>query len=302
MTEVAKLVDSAPTPSNDRRSRRSLQRKSALPQAGALQRGLAILCAFLPDGSTLSLAELCNRTGLPKSTTVRLLKDLEEAGFVERDQLGQYGIGLRAFEVGHAYSVERSIRQVAEPILTQLAATTSQASNLAVLDRGQVIHLVTCQPNRPFRLYTPLGYRDYAHYSGLGKVLLADLPETELNEVISRLGLPRRTEKTITDPVQFKAHLREVVAQGYGCDDEESAIGLRCVAVPVRNGSGRVAMAISVSGHASELEGDHLQQALAELRRAAEALSMGLAPYQFVGRAMLQTHATGPTFVGEMRR
>src|SRR5207302_20682 len=127
--------------------------------------------------------------------------------------------------------------------------------NLGVLDGGEVLHLVAVEPERPLRYHTRVGARELAHCTGLGKVLLADLPPPDLQRIM-RVGLARRTPATLTDQDASLRELEQVRRQGYAEDHEEAEVGLRCLAAPVRDSSGQTVAAISISGPAVEFAGD----------------------------------------------
>jgi DNA-binding IclR family transcriptional regulator len=107
-----------------------------------------------------------------------------------------------------------------------------------------------------------VGLRNPAHSSAVGKVLLSHLPEEELNGLIKEQGLPKRTENTITDPIQLKEHLKLVQKQGYAIDDEENEKGIRCVAAPIYNEAGRAVAAISISAPAFRVTKKVIQESL----------------------------------------
>jgi DNA-binding IclR family transcriptional regulator len=107
-----------------------------------------------------------------------------------------------------------------------------------------------------------IGLRNPAHSSAVGKVLLSHLPEEELDNLIKEKGLPKRTENTITDPVQLKEHLKMVRTQGYAVDDEENERGIRCLAAPIYNEAGKAVAAISISAPAFRVTKKVIQETL----------------------------------------
>jgi DNA-binding IclR family transcriptional regulator len=200
----------------------------------------------------ISVKNLSEKVKLPMGTTHRLLASLAYFGFVTQDLMSkQYHLGFKLVDLGNALLDQIDLRTVARPYLMDLTQKANEAVHLVVLDQKEALYLdrVESDENRlGLQMASKVGMRVSAHSSGVGKVLLAAFSENELNDFIKVKGLPRRTEKTITDADQLKEHLKMVRNQGYAVDDEEDHLGTRCVAAPVRNELGHVIAAISVSG------------------------------------------------------
>jgi IclR family acetate operon transcriptional repressor len=246
-------------------------------QVRALERALDIVGAFTLAEPELTLTAIAARVGLAKSTATRLLAVLEERGWLERSAAtDRYRIGVRAFEIGNIYIQTTTLESEAQPILRHLATTCQQTANLGILRQGEVVHIAVVAPDRPIRFSTPVGLRDSAHLTGLGKALLAALPGDELAAVIARHGLPGRTARTITTPEALRANLAEIRSRGYALDDEEAFDGLRCIAAPIRDARGETIAAVSISGLASEFNESALPRYIAAVQDAARAISARL--------------------------
>jgi DNA-binding IclR family transcriptional regulator len=243
-------------------------------QVRALKRGLAILASFSPDQPSLSLAEVSGRLSIPKATALRLLECLRGEGFATYDPASaRYSLGPRAFEVGSAYVGASPLEQHGPPLLRRLAKDTGQTANLGILDGFTVLHLAVAEPERPLRYHSRAGERDALHCTALGKVLIAEWTPERLRELASEVGLPRRTPSTFTELARLQTELARVRERGYAEDREEGALGLRCLAAPVRDARGDVIAAVSISGAAAEFEGDHHALLLASLLEQSRALS-----------------------------
>jgi DNA-binding IclR family transcriptional regulator len=222
-------------------------------QVRALERALDILDAFSLTTPELPLTRLAERVGLPKSTVVRLVSVLVDRRYLERVPDSELlRIGVHVFELGSIYIQTTSLETEARPIMARLAAETGQTANLGILDRGDLVHIAIEPPDRPLRYWATIGKREDPHYTGLGKVLLAALTEQELAEHLAAHELVRRTECSITDPDELRRVLEQVRRQGYALDDEESSLGLRCIAAPVTDRSGKTVAAVSISGSKAE--------------------------------------------------
>jgi DNA-binding IclR family transcriptional regulator len=258
----------------------------------ALERALDILEVFTLTSPELSLHEISSRVRLPKSTTLRLLTVLEMRGYIERSpETERYRLGVRAFEVGSIYVQNMALETEVRPFLEQLSKECNQTANLAILHRGEVVHLAVVPPPRPIRFYAVVGQRERAHLTALGKVLLAyQLSDEDLTRFVAEYGLPRRTPNTITDLQQLRDHLQQVREQGYALDNEESFIGLKCVAAPVYNEMRQVVAAVSISGPAYEFSHDILKQYISSVKRAASDISKCLGNRIWYSMAQIQSN------------
>lgn len=211
--------------------------KPATYQIRALDRGLDVLEAFSSAQPEMGIGEIASATGIPKPTIVRLLSVLAERGYVERDEASErYRIGVRALELGSIYLRSTSQETEAKPIIDELVKATNQTANLGVLQDGEVIHVQVVAPDRPVRFWASVATRESAYYCGLGKVLLAALEDTTIEEYLKRNRVAR-TAKTITSADALRQELQRVRKDRYAVDDEESTLGVRCIAAPVRNGT-----------------------------------------------------------------
>lgn len=215
-----------------------------LDDHSVLGRAARILDGFEEGSPVLSLNQLAERTGLPKSTSYRFAEQLCALGWLERATSG-YRVGMRLFELGGLAAGQSRLREVALPELQHLAVTMRYAAHLAVLDDGEVLYLNKVRA-RGFNVPTREGGRMPAHCTALGKAMLAFAGDTEVDRVIER-GLDRYTPRTIVSPDRLRDELEKVRASGVAVDREEGSLGVVCVAAPVR-GAGRAIAAVSLTG------------------------------------------------------
>jgi DNA-binding IclR family transcriptional regulator len=206
------------------------------------------MAAFNGAAPVLSLADLNKRTRLPKSTLHRLVDQLCQVGWLERDH-GGYRVGLRMFEIGTLAADGNQLHDAAFPHLQALATRTGLAAQLAILDRADVVYLERIVVG-PVRLPTRRGGRKPAYCTALGKVLAA-YDDDAAHAVISA-PMPRKTATTITEPDALRAELNHVREAGVAFDRGEAYQELVCVAAPIR-GSGRAIGAVSVTGPAGRM-------------------------------------------------
>jgi DNA-binding IclR family transcriptional regulator len=218
------------------------------PEHTVLGRSASIMEAFNGGQQVLSLADLNKRTRLPKSTLHRLVDQLCQVGWLERDH-GGYRIGLRMFELGTLAPAGNRLHEAAFPHLQALASRTGLAAQLAILDQAEVVYLERIVVG-PVRLPTRRGGRKPAYCTGLGKAIAA-YDEAAIHALISA-PMPRKTATTITNPVALCAELKQVREAGVAFDRGEAYAELVCVAAPIR-ASGHAIGAISVTGPAGRM-------------------------------------------------
>jgi len=217
-----------------------------------------------PQG--ISIRDLSEKIKLPKGTTHRLVSSLAYFGYARQDsKTRNYFLGFKLVELGNLLLSQLDLRKEAEPFLRDLAERTKETVHMVFLDRGEIVYIDKVElDHNPsgLRMASRVGLRNPAHSSAVGKVLLSHLPEEELNLLIKEKGLPKRTENTITDSIQLKEHLKTVRTQGCAVDDEENERGIRCVAAPIYNETGRAIAAISISGPAFRITKKVVQEIL----------------------------------------
>jgi len=227
--------------------RRSAQHGTG--QVQSLARGLTILRSLAEDQDGVVLTDLAQRVGLPVSTTHRLLNSLKAMGFVRQDeQTGRWMIGVECFSVGNAFLYNRDFISVSRPYMRRLMEESGETANLSVLDDGEAVLLSQVECHEMMRMLARLGGRAPLHASAVGKALLAALPEKEVSTILHRRGLPRVTPTTIDTPAKLFTDLEQIRGRGFAIDDEEHAIGLRCVAATIHDEYGEPLAAISLSG------------------------------------------------------
>ncbi|WP_214368763.1 IclR family transcriptional regulator C-terminal domain-containing protein [Pseudonocardia sp. H11422] len=223
----------------------------------ALARGLGVIAAFEPGRPTMSLTEVATATGLARPTARRILLTLEELGYVRSGERG-YALTPRVLELGVAYVRSMGLWDVARPHMERLVARTNESCSIAQLDGSDIVYVARVAVPKIVSLAVQIGTRFPALQTSLGKVQLAALPADELDRVLaepSRSGLMPRWQP---DRAERDAELREVRARGWALTDEQLTRGIRSVAAPLRDGSGRVIAGINVNCHAAETSVERL--------------------------------------------
>lgn len=223
-------------------------------QVRSLTRALSLLRHLAASSDGMSLTELSEAAGLPPSTTHRLLTTLEAERFVRPEpQGGVWRVGVAAFYVGSAFARSRDKLSITRPYLRRLMEMSGETANLFVESEGEAICIGQIESRHAMRAITGVGGRVMLHASGAGKALLSHMDPMRRNRLLAALSLQRATTTTITERARLEAALEDARALGYAVDDEENALGLRCVAAPVFNEHGQPVAAISISGPSARI-------------------------------------------------
>jgi DNA-binding IclR family transcriptional regulator len=243
----------------------------------AAAKALDLLTTFSFREPRLSLADLAARTGIPRATAFRLLSTLEQAGFVAKTG-GEYQLGIKCFVLGNIVAAGLDLREKAHPHLVSLRDATGETVHLAILDRWQVVYLERVHSPHPVGfMRSRVGALVPAYCTGLGKTLLAFQPEEEVARWVSGQTFKALTPQTITSARRLLKELRAIRERGYGLDEQEHEIGVRCIAAPIRNHAGEVVAAISVAGPAERMPRTLIGSATAtSVVAAARAISADL--------------------------
>jgi DNA-binding IclR family transcriptional regulator len=251
-----------------------------------------MLRAFTGPDEWLTSAELSRRASLPEASGYRLIRTLLEIGAVIQDDRGRYGPGMLLVSLSRYVAHERLLRDAAFTILEDLAIELDLIVHMGVLEDGMVTYVAKAGANERFRVHTRVGTQLEAYCSGLGKVLLAALPQYELEAFIFEGDLVPLTANTITDPDAFRAEIERVRDRGWAIDNCEIDANLRCVAVPIRDTGGRTVAAIS-SSDAAELMTEARVGEVREALRSAAAV-IGAQIYRTSGPSPFRLPSVGP--------
>jgi len=238
-------------------------------------RTLRALEALGDSQSGLGVSDLGRHLSVDKSTAHRLLMTMASRGFVRLNpQTQRYQLGLRLVGLGAIAAHGVEVTQIARPIIETLRDDTGEAASLAVLSDGEVLFLAKATSAGALTVNHGVGTRLPVHASALGKVLLAGARDPEqVDRVIAQRGLTANTPRTICESDDLRRHLSHVEARGWALDDEEFAIGLRCMAAPVRDAAGDVVAAVGVSGPTTRVTLERVEALSLRVRRAGQDLS-----------------------------
>jgi len=218
----------------------------------SLEHALDVLEVLAQGGRAgLSVSELSRRAAMSKSNSFSILQTLIARGYVADEGVGmtrRYRLTPALAQLAEGVLGKDSVTTIGQKVLEALTARTGLTSRLAVLDDGYVVALLRVDGPGPVKLSTYLGRRELPHCSGVGKAILATLSSQEVDTIVHRIGLPRRTPHTITTVTALRRQLGIVRQQGYSFDDEEDHEGVFCVGAAFFDRDNAPSGAISVSG------------------------------------------------------
>jgi IclR family pca regulon transcriptional regulator len=232
----------------------------------SLERGLAILSCFTPKRPVLGIADIADELGMSRSTTHRYVITLLALGYLEQGASRKYRLGLRVTDLGMSALNSTGLREHAQPYLEELRQRTSYTVSLAVLDGPEILYVDRARSFRRGQgqggLDVRTGSRLPAYCTAMGKLLLANLPESDLRELLGQIKLTKQGPNTITSKKALREELDEVREANFAVDDEELAKDLYSIAAPVRNEGRQVVAAVEIAVPSSMITIGELVDAL----------------------------------------
>jgi DNA-binding IclR family transcriptional regulator len=262
----------------------------------SVERAIAVLKLFGEAEPELGVTELARRLKLHKSTVSRLLSTLEAGGFVQQDpRSGRYRLGLQLAALAGLALTQYELRDVARPLLQELAAASGETTTISVLDGDAAVNIDQVLGPQPVKHLGWIGRRLPLHCTAAGKPLLAHQPAPVVDRFLSQ-PLHRYTTRTITNPILVRRELERVRAQGFGLGQEEYEVELNAVGAPVRDHNGEVMASITISGPSFRLPPARLMQLGGLVRHAADRISARLGHRPPGAAVMTRTPTTAASF------
>lgn len=212
----------------------------------SLARGLAVIAAFDAEHPRMTLSDVARRADLSRAAARRFLLTLETLGYVRSDGR-EFSLTPQVMRLGFAYLSSQSLPDIAQPHLQDLSMQIGESTSVAVLDGDDIMYVARRATTRIMHVSIRVGTRFPAYVTSMGRVLLAARPDAEIDAYLARAQLVALTAQTITDPAALRERLEQVRELGYSLVDQELEVGLRSLAVPIRDRSGAVIAAANVS-------------------------------------------------------
>ena len=238
-------------------------------------RALEIIEVLAESRESLGITQITKTTGLSKTTTFRLVQTLVKAGYVRKNNGdNEYSLGMKFLKISSSILAKQDITSIARPFLRQLSIDTSEFVHLAILDGGEVLYIDKIDSSdHAIRIFSTIGNRSPLHCTGLGKVLMSELPDKDVEEIAREKGLTRYTENSITDLAELKKELESIRELGYGLDNMEHEIGIRCVAAPLYDRTKKIVAAISVTAPEIYMPDERIPELARVTRKVAREIS-----------------------------
>lgn len=255
--------------------------ETSTPDAGpdfvqSLARGLAVITAFSAEAPRMTLTEVAARTDLTRATARRCLLTLEQLGYVRSDAK-TFSLTPRVLELGYSYLSGLGLADVISPHLARLSADLAESASAAVLDAGDIVYIARAAGRKIMQVQITVGTRFPASATSLGRVLLPALPETDAAALITASAPHAHTRFTKTSLDELLTELKEVRGAGHALVDQELELGLRSLAMPIRDSRGTVVAAVNVSTGASGPVAETLAAILPALSEAVRQIEADLA-------------------------
>lgn len=246
---------------------------------GVLSKTLRIIDLLQDSSAPLTLQEISARARSNKSTALRLLAHLEREKYLRRDDRGGYTLGSKLLRLGSNYSVQAPLREIARESLWELWRATQETVNLAVLDGLDVVYIDCLESPHDFRLVSNVGVRAILYRTALGKALVAFMSPKQRELIVKSLRFQAFTPHTLRSAEQLRQELDAVRQLGYAVDNEESTLGLRCIAAPILDERGVAVAAVSISGPSSRISAQKTATLGGVVRAAAQEISVRIASH-----------------------
>jgi DNA-binding IclR family transcriptional regulator len=238
----------------------------------SLYKALKVLGCFSVSKPELGITEISEQLGLYKSNVHNIADTFVKAGFLERNPENEkYRLGFKILELSHIISSNINFRKIVLPYMQELANETNETTYLAVPREGEVIYLDSCSPKHQLSTRSMLGIKAPLYCTGIGKAMLAFLPEEIVDSVITA-GLDKYTDQTIDSPQKLREELKDIRARGYSIDNMEHEYGIKCIGMPIRDKNRQVVAGISISGPSLRFDEQNIKQYSPLLQQVVQSI------------------------------
>jgi IclR family transcriptional regulator, KDG regulon repressor len=249
---------------------------------GTVGKALDVLDLVAQTGRPVRFSELMEHRLFPKATLYRFLQTLTNQGMLSYDpETGYYALGVRLVRLAHAAWAQSSLAPIARPFVDRLAADTGETVHLAQMDQAQVLYVDKRNATRPVEMFSQAGKIGPAYCTGVGKAMLAFLPEAALEKALQRQSFHAFTPHTLATPDALRAELAAIRTRGHAFDREEHEAGIICVAVPILSRTGQVIGALSVTSTTQRTTLAALEAQAARVKETAAAIAATAENWRF---------------------
>ena len=243
----------------------------------SIYKAFQILTFLAERDEDVGVVEIGRALGMNKSTAYRFLSSLKDLGIVQKNKnTNKYHLGLTLFELGNRVPIKRTLIDKIHPHLLDLAFRVNEVVNLAGLFKNEVVYLDKIESKRSVQIMTYVGFHIPPHSTALGKAILAYMNPEDVQRILRSEGLPKFTDKTITEMDALLNEIQRVREGGFAMDNEEFEEGLRCIAVPLFDSQGNVMASMSISGSTARIHEKTIPFYLEALKKTREKIEKSL--------------------------
>jgi len=240
----------------------------------SIDRALQVLELFSLEKPEWGVTEISKVLNIYKSNVHNILSTFTEKGFVKKDsKTDKYKLGIKFFELGSVVIKNMDLRRIAHPYIEKLSKEFNETVHLGVLDEGRVVSIEREESNKGLCSHIEIGRRAPLHCTAVGKAIMAYLSENEINLIIKEKGLEKYTENTITTKEGLENEFKKIRKQGYAVDNMEHEEGVRCVAGPIRDYTGKVIASMSISGPAFRINESNILDIAKKVKEYCDSVS-----------------------------
>ncbi|GAB6174126.1 IclR family transcriptional regulator [Paradesulfitobacterium aromaticivorans] len=253
------------------------KKKESPSTVRCIDKAIDVLCCFSVNEPELGISEISTKLGMYKSTVHRILKTLEERGFVIQSLQNQkYRLGFRLFDLGYAVVSGLEVRDVALPLMRELSANTRETITLNIVDNNERVCIEKVESTEAVRNFVQIGGRNPLWLAGSGKLLLAHLSGEETERIIKGKVLGLTVQGSPIKPQELREELALIRERGYAVSHSERNIGSASVSAPIRNYEGICIAGLSISGPESRFTSERLQMLIEQVVATARNISIRL--------------------------
>ncbi|MGC4378513.1 IclR family transcriptional regulator [Fictibacillus sp. Mic-4] len=226
--------------------------------------------------ATLNLNEMVELSGMPKTSVHRMAGSLESMGLLQKDEEGNYSLGLLFLQFGQLVADRLDIRQIALPVMKKLRDEVQEAVNLIVKDGTEAMYIEKVDTPHPVRLYTKIGRRSPLYAGACSRIILAFSEREERETYLNETELKPVGAGTITDKKRLQQALQDAREEGYTISYSELENDTVAIAAPVFDHTGHLAAGLSIAGPESRLNDERIPELVRQVKGAAEEISVRL--------------------------
>jgi DNA-binding IclR family transcriptional regulator len=250
---------------------------TGLYQLHSLDRAVSVLEMLGDSDTALSLADVCQRLQLHKSTAHRALMVLERSALIERTAENRYRLGMKLYDLGNRAVEQVDLRTRVHPYFKRLAAQVGETVHLSVLQKTSIVYLDKVEPNRRVCASSKTGTSNPVYCTSMGKAMLAFQPPDVIDQIVGKIRFVRYTHKTIASKEALMKALERVRRRGYAVDDQEIELGVRCVGGPIFDENRQAIAAVSVSGPVSRITAATMPEIAEHVMQCVRDISQSIA-------------------------